>query len=138
MHTSLEHLADKRMLVNGKTAKNMRHLICRNPRCGRSFHGGPRAWYCPMCRAVRKAEQSAACKRRKRRGEVRDLGSLDKCTVCGGQYVVRSANQRYCPTCAPEAIAAVDREQGLAYYAANKTEINPARNAARRAARRDR
>lgn len=100
---------------------------CRQ--CGATFPGGPRAWYCPNCRAER---IRAADRLRKRLGPARPLGSTDVCPVCGGKYTVIIGNQKYCPACARPAVMAIDRAQGLAYYTANKDEINPARNAKRR------
>lgn len=38
----------------------------------------------------------------------------------------------YCPTCAPDAVRAVDRMQGLEYYARAKEIVNPKRNEKRR------
>ena len=111
------------------------NLTCET--CGRSFRGGPRARFCPLCRAERRREQDAAFKCRKREGKVRELGSSDVCVLCGQTYIVTGGNQRYCPVCAPDAVAAVDRLQGLDYYDDRKDEINPARNKERRAARRD-
>lgn len=108
----------------------LRPRTCRE--CGRSFPGGPRAWYCPACRKERKLEQSRAAKARKRDGETRPLGSLDRCVRCGAEYRVQGGLQRYCPACAPLAVAEVDRAQGLAWYAAHRDEINPVRNAVRR------
>ena len=90
--------------------------VCRE--CGKTFPGGPRAWYCPDCRDLRRRNQSAE---HKRRGTIRPLGSIDKCVVCGGDYVVNSARQRYCQTCAPEAVRAVDRVQSKAWNEANNT-----------------
>lgn len=108
----------------------LRPRTCRE--CGRSFPGGPRAWYCPACRRERKQEQARAAKARKREGDTRPLGSLDRCARCGAEYRVQGGLQRYCPACAPLAVAEVDRAQGLAWYAAHRDEINPVRNAARR------
>ena len=65
-------------------------------------------------------------------GTARRLGSEDRCTICGASYIVEGGNQRYCPKCAPEAVAAIDRQQGMDYYKANKEWINPVRNARRR------
>ena len=48
-----------------------------------------------------------------------------------------SGKQKYCPTCAPEAVAKIDRTQGLDYYTANADTINPARNEKRRKQRAD-
>lgn len=92
--------------------------ICR--KCGKAFPGGPRAWYCPDCRDLRRRNQSAE---HKRRGTIRPLGSIDKCVVCGRDYIVNSARQRYCPTCAPEAVREVDRIQSKAW---NKEHTTPA------------
>ena len=89
------------------TAKSttIRPRTCRE--CGAIFDGGPRAWYCPECRKIREKESA---KHYRDNGPSRPLGSIDRCSVCGKEYVVNSARQRYCPACAPEAIREVDRE----------------------------
>lgn len=92
----------------------VRDRTCRA--CGITFPGGPRAWYCPACRLERKR---AADRDIKRSGPARPLGSTDTCTVCGGEYTVCGGRQRYCPGCAPDAVKAIDRAQGLEWYAAN-------------------
>ena len=86
--------------------------VCRQ--CGIEFMGGPRAWYCPNCRRERAKEANRRCKAKQRlNGHAdRPLGSIDKCTVCGAEYVVQSARQKYCKKCAPEQYKIVDREQG--------------------------
>ena len=33
-------------------------------------------------------------------GPKRHKGDTDVCQICGGAYLVRSGNQRYCPSCA--------------------------------------
>lgn len=70
--------------------------------------------------------------RRHRTGSARHLGDTDKCVVCGADYIVTGGNQRYCPNCAPSAVAEKDRQQSLEWYAENKAEHNPARNEKRR------
>ena len=100
--------------------------------CGAGFRGGPRAWYCPECRAVRKKVHKAQYLQRIKAGTARRLGSEDLCAVCGQPYTVNSGLQKYCPKCAPEAVAALDRQQGMEYYKTNKERINPVRNARRR------
>ena len=80
--------------------------------CGAEFLGGPRAWYCPDCRAKRKKEQSI---RYHKDGPKRPIGSTDICPICGKEYTVMSGNQKYCPDCAPKALAAIDREQSKAW-----------------------
>lgn len=92
-----------------KGTSTLRMRVCRQ--CGIEFMGGPRAWYCPTCRIERQREQGRTCKQRQRKGQTRWLGSIDKCEVCGKDYIVNSARQRYCPDCAPERYREVDREQ---------------------------
>lgn len=75
--------------------------------CGAVFDGGPRAWYCPDCRAARQKEQAANYRRN---GAARSIGSIDICEVCKREYVVTGGLQRYCPDCAEEAIREKDRE----------------------------
>ena len=113
----------------------IRPRTCRE--CGKVFPGGPRAWYCPECRAERHRESDRLCKARKRKGMTRQWGSVDKCAVCGGDYVVVSGNQRYCPDCGPCVVKEKDAVQGMAYYLANAEMINPARNMERRKRRAD-
>lgn len=97
--------------------------ICKQ--CGKTFPGGPRAWYCPECRSERKKQQAAI--RRQRPGPNRPLGSIDHCVVCGKEYVVKGGMQKYCEDCAKSAVAEKDRAAGIAYYHENKDAINPAR-----------
>lgn len=97
--------------------------ICKQ--CGKTFPGGPRAWYCPECRSERKKQQAAI--RRQRPGPNRPLGSIDHCVVCGKEYVVKGGMQKYCEDCAKSAVAEKDRAAGIAYYRENKDAINPAR-----------
>jgi membrane protease subunit (stomatin/prohibitin family) len=88
----------------------MRDRTCRE--CGKTFSGGPRAWYCPECRTIR---QKAAKQRYQSKGPSRALGSMDKCEICGKEYIVKSARQRYCPDCAEEAVKKADNAQGREY-----------------------
>lgn len=91
---------------------------CRQ--CGKTFLGGPRAWYCPECRVMRQKE---ACKRYYRQGPKRPLGSIDQCVICGKDFVVKNARQKYCPDCAAEAVKAVDREQGREWNAEHRETL---------------
>jgi len=86
--------------------------------CGATFQGGPSAKYCPACLAERKKEQAA---RRRITGTARPLGSVDKCQVCGGEYIVTSGQQKYCPACAAEAIREKDRQKSRQWNAKNTT-----------------
>lgn len=89
----------------------MRTRTCKQ--CGKQFTGGPRAFYCPTCRVERKKE---ADRRSKANRHKRTIGSTDLCAICGKEYPVMSARQRYCKDCAADAIKAVDRDQGRQYY----------------------
>lgn len=103
--------------VKANRQTTIRDRICRE--CGRSFPGGPRAWYCPGCRAERRRAQSREGKRREAAGAARKLGSTDLCTICGKPYTVTGGLQRYCPTCAPDAVREIDRVQARTWYADN-------------------
>lgn len=100
---------------------------CRQ--CGIVFQGGPRAWYCPDCRHVRRLESQA---RMRKYGAKRPIGSSDSCIACNNKYIVQSGNQKYCKDCAPEEIAKMDNQLSLEYYNKNKDTINPKRYKARK------
>ena len=70
----------------------MRIRVCRM--CGKEFLGGPRAFYCPDCRIIRTKE----AQKRFRQGKTakRKLGSVDKCELCGNEYIVMAGRQKYC------------------------------------------
>lgn len=97
----------------------IRFRVCRE--CGQTFPGGPRAWYCPECRAKRKKEQKH---RYQTAGPVRPIGSTDTCVVCGKPYTVDSGRQKYCPDCAEAAVKAVVRPRKRKY---NRVVWNPRR-----------
>ena len=116
-------------MKKGVTTKAPR--ICR--RCGVVFDGGPRAWYCPKCREMRKKLQKDRYNERRKRGLSLSLGeSVGRCEVCGREFIYASARQRYCPDCAKEAIKTSDRRQGREYYHAKNTEEYRAKRAGRR------
>jgi rubrerythrin len=100
---------------------NLYDKICKQ--CGTGFKGGPRATYCPICRDIRAKEASAKYRNKGRKAD-RPLGSIDKCKICGKEYVVKSARQMYCPDCAIEQYKKVDQKQGLEYYEKEKDNIN--------------
>lgn len=81
--------------------------------CGKSFKGGPRAWYCPECRKERGRERSA---KYRKNGYNRQIGSVDVCKNCGKEYVINSGLQKYCPDCQEEMHKKLDNEQGTKYY----------------------
>ena len=99
--------------VEARRHDTIRPRVCRI--CGAVFEGGPRAWYCPACRTERRRQHDREAKERKRAGMTRALGSTDLCEACGKPYVVMGGLQRYCPDCAPEAVARIARAQSLAY-----------------------
>ena len=104
---------------------------CRE--CGSIFDGGPRAWYCPDCREVRKKLQKARYNERRKRGLSLSLGeSVGRCEICGREFVYVAARQRYCPDCAKEAWKESDRREGREYYHANNTEEQRVKRGIRR------
>lgn len=62
--------------------------------CGVEFFGGPTAIRCPDCAHEAQKEREKRyrhnCKAR------RFLGSVDKCILCGTEYIVSSGTQKYC------------------------------------------
>lgn len=92
------------------TQNTIRDRVCRQ--CGVIFPGGPRAFYCPECRAERKREQSRRNKQLKRAGKSDVIGeTIRRCEVCGEKFIIAAARQKYCKKCAPAAIRDVDRQQ---------------------------
>lgn len=108
----------------------IQNRTCRE--CGCSFKGGPRAYYCPSCRTERTKQTNADYRRRKLAGDVRTIGSTDKCDRCGKEYTVEAGLQRFCPKCQPIHAAEYDRNTSLPFYHANKDRINPPRKLKRR------
>lgn len=92
--------------------------ICKQ--CGKTFPGGPRAWYCPECRSERKKQQAAI--RRQRPGPNRPLGSIDHCVVCGKEYVVKGGMQKYCEDCAKALLPKRTEPLGLLIIAKTKMQ----------------
>ena len=110
-------------------ANVVRPRTCRQ--CGATFEGGPRAWYCPACRELRRREAQAKYREKGRKAN-RPLGSVDKCVRCGAGYVVKSARQKYCPDCAYDGVREADRPMSRAWNQAHKDVYYPAQNAKRR------
>lgn len=105
----------------------VRDRTCRQ--CGATFRGGPRAWYCPTCREERRREAS---RRYHRTGTSRPLGSIDRCTICGAEYIVDGSRQRYCKHCADAATQAATRARSLEYNAEHRDELNAHKQAMRK------
>mgnify|MGYP000879774136 CR=1 FL=1 len=82
--------------------------------CSKEFLGGPRAFYCPDCRKIRTKE----AQKRFRQGKTakRKLGSVDKCELCGNEYIVTAGRQKYCSEkCQHEAGLLLQKEYKSAY-----------------------
>lgn len=124
-HQTIDQMLSPFLPPAGDTNQNLRGRVCRH--CAKSFRGGPRAWYCPDCRIERRRMHDRMAQERKKRGMVREIGSTDICERCGKEYTVTGGLQKYCPDCAPIAIAENDREGGLEFYYKNKHIINPVR-----------
>lgn len=86
--------------------------------CGREFPGYPSSRYCPECREERKREQK---NRYNQNRPERPLGSIDRCSICGRNYVVKAGTQKYCPECSHEAIRRKDRKKSLEWNRENTT-----------------
>ena len=87
----------------------LRPRTCKE--CGVTFEGGPRAWYCPRCRAERQAQQNREYKQRKQMGNTRKIGQKYPCEICGKMYILSSGLQRFCKECAEKHLKEVDNKQ---------------------------
>lgn len=88
------------VIVCADCKDTIRHKTTKRPKictiCGASFSGGPAAKYCPNCRQDR---QKIRAEQYRKTGFKRKLGSMDKCVICGAEYVVESGLQKYCKEC---------------------------------------
>jgi len=78
----------------------LKHKICII--CSIEFLGGSLAKYCPSCRAERIRERDRERHQRKLAGQIRHIGSIDLCQVCGSEYIVNAGPQKYCEPCIAE------------------------------------
>ena len=101
---------------------NIKERVCRE--CGKTFEGGPRAFYCPECRKERQKKTKKEYLERKRAGQTLKIGGKMTCEMCGKETIRNSARQRFCEECAKINIKEVDRKQSLEYYNKNKDKIN--------------
>ena len=106
--------------LQSKRDSVIRERVCKS--CGVTFMGSPRAWYCPKCREIRTKEANKRCKMSK---TVRRIGSTDICSVCGKEYTVNGARQKYCKDCAEEATKKVVRAHKIEYNRAHKETLYP-------------
>lgn len=89
--------------------------------CGVEFYGGPRARRCPDC-AYRARQETS--RRHKKTGTKRPLGSIDKCVICGKEYVVVSGRQKYCSdSCQRKGVLEWQREHKRGYQKASGQDI---------------
>ena len=74
-------------------------------RCNVEFKAARNARYCDDCKAVRRRELRDQSKQRARDGTARQIGSMDKCALCGEEYRVKAPCQMYCSNdCAATAL----------------------------------
>lgn len=92
-------------------SNNMLPRICRE--CGTTFLGGPRAWYCPSCRAERQKKVYKDFRERKKAGKVIPIGSIIKCEICGKDIIKTGGPQRFCDDCAKIHLKEIDNMQSL-------------------------
>ena len=60
---------------------------------------------------------------------------MDNCVRCGGEYVVNSARQKYCPDCSHQAVREIDRLASIAWNHTHKETYYPDKNRKRNAQR---
>lgn len=85
--------------------------------CGKDFFGGPRSKRCPDCAHLARKE---ADRRNKKEGTKRPIGSVDRCLICGAEYIVISGRQKYCSEdCQRKGVLAWQREHKKEYAKAS-------------------
>ncbi len=68
--------------------------------CGMEFQAGSnRAKYCIYCRDKAQVARNRAYAEKKKSGTAIQLGSEQKCPVCGKTYTVTSGSQKCCTEC---------------------------------------
>lgn len=110
-----------------RQASVYRERVCIE--CGAAFMGFPRSKRCPSCQAEK---DKAAMRKYRRSGPARPLGSKDFCQRCGAEYVVEGGLQRYCKTCAADAVADNSRARKRQYNLGHKDVLYPAKAENRR------
>lgn len=104
---------------------NILPRTCRE--CGCTFQGGPRAWYCPSCRAERRQRQNREMKKRIKTRDYIPLGSIINCVGCGKIIIKTSGRLQRCPECAALHLTNVDRKQSLEWKQAHPAEAKEAK-----------
>lgn len=99
----------------------LRPRTCKE--CVVTFKGGPRAWYCPRCRAERQTQQNREYQERKKRGNTRKIGQKYPCEICGKMYILSSGLQRYCAECAVKHLKEVDNKQSKDWNKSHPEQI---------------
>lgn len=107
---------------------NMLPRICRE--CGRTFMGGPRAWYCPECREGRRKKAEKEFRERRRAGKVIPNGSLIKCEICGKEMIKNGGLHRFCDECAKIHLKEVDNAQSLSWKRENPEKVKESKRKA--------
>lgn len=102
-------------------SKNMLPRTCRS--CGCTFIGGPRAWYCPECRAERAKVASKRCKEKMKTPNYIPLGSTIKCEICGKNIIKTGGGTRFCYECGAKHLKEIDNKQSLEWKYNNKDKI---------------
>lgn len=77
--------------------------------CGRNFMGYPPSKRCPNCNQENRKEIN---RNRQKHGSKRPLGSIDKCAICGKEYIVKTPRQKYCSEiCAKQGFKKYEKTQ---------------------------
>lgn len=107
--------------------------ICKE--CGTGFEGGPRANYCPSCRADRKKMQAKQARERAKAGATRKLGQEYPCEICGAPYILNSGLQRFCKKCAENHLKEAEKLLSKARSEKSRDKVNTERRIKRQAER---
>lgn len=120
------------MDTQDKRAKLYREKACID--CGLVVRMHIKSKRCRACQDAANKRNDQAYRRALAEGNTRQIGSVDLCQKCGGQYTVCGGLQKYCPDCAKGAVAEKARASARERYA--KAYATPEAKAARQEKRR--
>jgi len=81
-----------------ETAKRLVPHVCQL--CGKQFLGRYAAKYCKDCLPEMRRKWDAE---QRKSGSKRHIGDMDYCVICGKEYIIRGAKQKYCADCVARA-----------------------------------
>lgn len=97
-----------------------RERICID--CGITFLGAPKSKRCKDCQYQKNLKDK---RRYSMNGPVRKIGDIDKCEICGNEYIVIASKQKYCSEdCKIKGLKKWEKEHKKDYHKTPKIKAN--------------